>query len=872
MASKPNPFYKQFKLLIDTLKNAKISRKLISDVMKRKGHKRYSQATLFNLYTEDSAPEREYEIKIQEIESEFSEYIKKEDDGYLIIGDFIELEDTNSRPVKFQPEFNMQNFIKEELPKSKILRVLDTWLADDDRFIALNDNPNLERIEILVLNPIGKVLQYRVKEMREELNERIGKILNFLENKILNQKDYSTKIMVKLYDEIPGINCYILDEKIFYGNYLSFAYSQNTFFINIPNHRENVLAQQINKHFEEIWDHRSQLLTLSLLKEMKDIVAVLNVSSEAFKKFSGTYLIYNLDEDKETPFQVSVIKFNGKDKDCELIYKDRNSDKDVTIPGSISFLDDNNHLLLVFEKDNFLLHILGYYTNKNVFQAVYLHTDRDGRPRSSLCILKKENNKEHALPSRSPDKIPDNIRWYLTEKNKMPAHIDNFFNSIQEVKPNYSNNYRLAELYEGDWDMYYNIKFPLDEELKEHDFVSEIARSRFIVKKDKYSGTITCGFSAHDGTKFVGEPLSETYLKNSQDILGFIVYNQEENADNNFHRAITFFFYVDSPNRRRESLFGSYNITYSNGVIGCGLAILKRNDKEEKLPIGRINPFEAAEEDLEIRQHLAFKNTQLTTEDDTSYLDAALTELYAGVYNVYNYGTSKTDDGKERKVIIKTAMEITDFGLVKFKNLSLSESHGKLHLLKGDNLFMEMKGMDNRDGYFIFHVGDIEPITGTIYTGIFAGLTVKSRLPIAKRVIIEYIGEDGFDDIEVKKFDIYEDHRIDDRIRSSLIGNFKNVVGFLKKGIPIFSKEDLKDEINSTTQLANALFKGACYCVLEENTSDATKIETSLYLLQKAIYHGFKDIELYLETLRQINPHLEAIISKDDRVTEMKNL
>ena len=869
MDPNPNRFHKQFRLLINTLKNAKISRKLISDVMKHKGHKRYSQATLSNLYTEDSAPEREYEIKIQEIESEFSEYIKKVDDQYKVTKIYEGDKKIDSFQIELLKRFDIQYFVDNELSKSKTLKLIDTWLAmNDHTLLEALKNDKIEKIQILILDPLCSVLKCRLDSMRKKgeiIN--IDQILAFLDRIV---KLYPSKLEIRIYKELPGVNCYILEEKIFYGNYLSFDYSQNTYFHNTINHEDNFIARQINQHFDEIWNHRSQLLTLLLLEKMKDQLAILNISSEAFKKFSGTYLIYNLDEDKETPFQVSVIKFNGKDEDCELIYKDRNSDKDVTIPGSISFLDDNNHLLLVFKKDNFLLHILGYYTNKNVFQAVYLHTDRDGRPRSSLCILKKENNKEHALPSRSPDKIPDNIRWYLTEKNKMPAHIDNFFNSIQEVKPNYSNNYRLAELYEGEWDMHYNIKFPLNEELKGNDFVSEIARSKFIINKKINSGVITCEFRAHDGSFFEGEPLSDLHLKNSKDILGFIVHNRDINSSiNNFDRAITFFFYVG--NKRRDSLLGTYNITYSNGIIGCGLTMLKRSNTEIKLPIDRINPFDMKDKrDLDIKQNLSFKNTQLST-DDFEDVDRDTLSQYVGLYNIYNYG-SKIERGKEGKKIIKTVMEITDFGLVRFKGLKSSSAYGTAYLLTGDNLFIEMVGENDRDGYFILNVGNFKPNEDTIYTGVFAGLTVKSRLPIAKRIIAQHIKRGAFEEMEVEEFGIFEENLVANEIRRSLTGNFKNVVGFLKRGKAIFSKEDLKDEINSTTQLANALFKGACYCVLEENTSDATKIETSLYLLQKAIYHGFKDIELYLETLRQINPHLEAIISKDNRVTEMKNL
>jgi len=747
----------------------------------------------------------------------------------------------------------------------KELRVLDTWIEASDFFLNWLNQDKLLKVTVLVLHPFGKAFKQRAEGISSEEGrvERIRQAYLVLLNEIIDKPFYNERLHINLYDEIPGLNCYFIGETVYFAPYLIKQTSYNNFYLSSTS---GELIEQLSTHFEKIVREFSVPLTRAIMDEFMNKRHDISILSDA-------YIMYNLDESSDTPYQIAMITVDKKSYSGILQYEDRKTGSLNEVQGSIEFLEVPNHLFFSFRKGAFILDILCYYSRRADFiQAVYLHTDLEGRPRTAFGILKKRENGDPERPSRNAADMPDIIRKFLMRRFENTPQIEDDFSSMDELDQDLTANYLLVRKYVGTWILYYNVRLSRNKNFKNNPAAGEIAKSILEIKEDSQSGKISCRMDAHDGKVFEGDVMYHRHLANSDDILGIMLHDKPKEK-----RILNLVFdtslgngEVDGRGGIKETLRGTYNITYTNRTQGCGFAILKWAGEGSAHQQGVIDPLSEEGRAIPLPlKHLAFKHTGLLVEPpDREKKDNF--SLYSGAYNMYNYGIKATGSS-EIRLVIRSAMEITDFGLVVFKGLKDIQAYGYAQVHNG-NMYIELQSSSqmNRIGYFILYVGDDRTIEeGTILTGVYSGITIDDRIPIGKRIILEKTGK-KYSEIIPKKFLPFEDQdgdEIPECIRRVLAGNLKNTIGFLKNRRRIFNRKGLKHEIESTEKLGGHLTEAAYFKIWDAETKGGEDrldqaIAEGIKLLGKAVSHGFTSINLFKETVGRISE--KALLKMQD--------
>lgn len=753
-------------------------------------------------------------------------------------------------------DVHIEKLLEEHANKGeKQLRVLDTWIEVSDFFLNWLKRTKLETVEVLVLHPFSNSFVQRAEGISATKGdvERIRQAYLEILRNIVERPYYGDRLKVRLYNELPGFNAYFIGSSVYFAPYLMHQSSYNNFYLGTSS--ETNLINKLDAHFKLLWSKDNSIeLTSKLVDEFEQKKRITSPLCEE-------YVMYNLDESPEAPYQIAVIKLDKGQKSAQLIYTNRKTGNKEVVQGSVVFLEVPNHVFFSFRKGAFILDILCYYVRTSFIQAVYLHTDHEGRPRTSFAIIEQQRENSPVLPSRNAEDMPEEIRRFLMNRFEYTPQIKDDFRDRSNLNSE-TINYNLVRMYVGIWVLYYNVRLGENKLFKDNPAAGEIAKSVLIIEEDKLSGKISCSMDAHDGRKFEGELMYNRHLANSDHILGIMLHNKpkKDKPKGSEKRILNLIFDTNlnlgdsnskSQSGIKETLPGTYNITYSNRTQGCGFAILKWVSPTEHQKPGVIDPLSEEGRNIPLPlQHLAFKKTGLWAPYDLEQIQSI--KPYSGIYNMYNYGIKIVGD-QEKWAVILSAIEITDFGLVIFKGLGGIQAHGSAQVHNG-NLYIELQSTSqtNRIGYFILYVGDNKTIEdGMILTGVYIGITIHDRIPIGKRVILEKTSK-KYEDINPQKFLTLESEQVDipERIRKVLAGNLKNVIGFLKKRNKIFNQEGLHDEIESTENLGHRFYEAACFKILKAvNQSGDTRLQNAVNeavkILSKAISHGFTDLDVF---------------------------
>lgn len=635
------------------------------------------------------------------------------------------------------------------------------------------------------------------------------------------------------------------------------------------------MTNEVIEHFERINNNTNSVL---LTKELFDEFDAIQRNRSKLDTFYYEYVLYNLDESPDMPYQIAIIKIDKKEQSAQLTYTNRETGTIETVNGSLMFLEVSNHIMFSFHKGGFVLDVLCYYVRTTDFiQAVYLHTDTGGRPRTSFGIIEKQDLTSPKTPSRDPSAMPSEIRNFLMHQFKDTPQIKSDFVDRTALNVGLTKNYHLARKYEGTWYLYYNVRLSRIQNYRENPVVSEIAQSVLSISVDEFSGKITCSMDAHDGRKFEGELMFNRHLKNSSTVLGILLHDEEGEE-----RVLSFIFdtnhgYDDNKDKgRKDTLRGTYNITYANQKQGCGLAIMKWAGVNIIGKARMIDPLGEDRSKMKLSvQYMALKKTGLIVPDDLQPKPDI--KKYVGTYVMYNYGI-KIENEIEKWAVLRSALVITDFGLVIFKGLKGVNAFGFAQIHKG-NMYIELQSttQTNRIGYCILYVGeDRELEEGAILTGIFTGITINDYIPIGKRIILERTNKE-YDAITPDKFLTLEDkeENIPESIRKVLAGNLKNMIGFLKKRNKIFRKDKLGDEIDSTQRLGKSFCEAACFkiwdAVQQGGTADfQNSVVEALKLLSRALSHGFTEINLFEKSINKIDVEAYQKIIENEEFKRLK--
>lgn len=151
--------------------------------------------------------------------------------------------------------------LSERCENASSIRILQTWLGHDrDQITAIEQAAASSKckIEILLLDPFSAQVPYRasaVKRTEERVMNDLESHLEALCNIESNREmDGKHDVDVKVYDAAPTIQIYEFDRTKLLGVYWKGKYSVQGSQFEIAGPETCFLAQQIDKHFEDIWN------------------------------------------------------------------------------------------------------------------------------------------------------------------------------------------------------------------------------------------------------------------------------------------------------------------------------------------------------------------------------------------------------------------------------------------------------------------------------------------------------------------------------------------------------------------------------------------------------------------------------------------
>lgn len=855
----------RFKALIKACAAANLSLRDISILFNEE--KGFSPTSLSN----DSNAVEDNEIKIRRIIGKLREHshtVEELADHFIVNGKSSLPPAQPPLPPHSDPVVHhgkkIEDLLKPHIEPGKTrLCVLDSWVNQNDFFIKWLEEGLLASVKVLVLDPSGDVLPARLRGLdakapyadMSSYTKYLEKIWN-CKAKLELEEAMGKRLEIKLFDDIPGMNIFMTEKVIFCAPHLVNKYSDNTFFIEIPVHEhEGRTAKELQDHFLNIWndERRSRQLTDQYLEALN--------SNFAFEGLYGTlaknYAFYTLDESNSHPYQTSILTMDSGRKSCTLYYEDRNNPGQIIeVEGKVSFLPVRNHVLLSFSQGGFFLEAIGYFNQIRFIQVVYLHADTNSKPRISSGIM-MEIGKGTVLPSRDFHQIPVEIRVYLNRFSKTPQ-IEKEATNISQLN-NFAPNYLFAQQYVGKWKLHYNVRLSREEQSHPKPYVGHIAQSILNIYYDQIDGRLYCDMQAHDGKKYIGKFMSDSPILNSTNILSMTLTLVGHTPDS---LPVNFIFSIPhQAGGAQNRLQGTYNIVYTNGMQGCGLAYMERIGKDEDASPGLItSPFfkkEVKDTAPLLMSMLFFKRTALILPEDREKYKNNINQLPHGVYRVYNHGINRrADDGQEKKAVIECVMEILPSGIARFKGLNHSEAIGYAYLHER-NIHVELQSVTlQRIGYFIIYTGGIDRYNenDALFGGVFLGTTVYSDFPIGKRVLLQKETQASYESIEPTKqtFPINDQSHISKNIRDTLAGASRNITGFLKPGSSIFREKDLKKEVQYMKMIGTHFFEAACYKTIlalkDAQSVGQGKIAEVTNLLSKAVRYGMEHITDRFET------------------------
>jgi hypothetical protein len=154
-------------------------------------------------------------------------------------------------------------------------------------------------VRILLLRPDGKALRLRTNTTLKDIDweTRDGGrewLVNHLSNSFQSlftlQEKYPGLLEVRLFDEIPGVNCFILPNRAFVGFHLTTGHSEIGPCLEIEDPHSTTYLE-IKKHFETIWDNNKK--STSLDKSVLDrVLRSLRSYIPNIDSFKGTWNLH----------------------------------------------------------------------------------------------------------------------------------------------------------------------------------------------------------------------------------------------------------------------------------------------------------------------------------------------------------------------------------------------------------------------------------------------------------------------------------------------------------------------------------------------------------------------------------------------------
>ncbi len=183
------------------------------------------------------------------------------------------------------PNYDSANVAAAVSKAGKEICLLNTYLAtklfneeasDDDENTLKNwILRRNKKIRLLLLRPDGKAMRLRTKtDLGQSSAKLASHIINGLEMVLKLKEQYPKQLEVRLMDELPGMACVILEDRLFYGLHYSFGHAEGGPVFEI-NNSAHYTYKKIKEHFDTLWSaDRSQELNHALLNQVRNAVQV----------------------------------------------------------------------------------------------------------------------------------------------------------------------------------------------------------------------------------------------------------------------------------------------------------------------------------------------------------------------------------------------------------------------------------------------------------------------------------------------------------------------------------------------------------------------------------------------------------------------
>jgi len=547
-------------------------------------------------------------------------------------------------------------------------------------------------------------------------------------------------------------------------------------------------------------------MTINIFKAFQIVVEYEKTRQEKLHRIAGSYNLYNRHNLSDIQFQISHIHIDKNDRNHRINYisrKPKNEDQPISVQ-----LIGNDKVWITHQREDCVLTFYGFIgrgIEPKVIQLPFLYNNELGHTIGGLAIMEKVNSEEELIPiCREQSEIP--LRKKYLKQNAEKEDLTELLEESQEdltqrkiiqtflysqggvIIPKLINGYpskkntsRLkfdindlkihpgaypttstlfyngTESYVGNYNIYFNERFPSLEGYESNEFGSTVGKGILRIYKDKTTGVLKCSMKSRKNRE--GKILMhEGYVMNDKlESSSYIIINlySSDNSDRYLNLIL-----------RKVSdslLMGVHNIMYQPpGKLGAGAIVLIKI-KDEKFCFSESVPSSLGFKEMKrienltkspTKEYLAFnylsdnRNGNIYPSSDLEYLKRFDQLLHAGVYRIYS---------KARKGLRVNYIKIYDNGFVECVAISGGEyiySIGQATLLRSILTINLSNKSNQRRASFSVKVGEIKPslqtsqlpgkVNPTVYSGTFCGVTRHGgEHPVAGKVLFEFFGKNG---------------------------------------------------------------------------------------------------------------------------------
>jgi hypothetical protein len=151
-----------------------------------------------------------------------------------------------------------EDTIRAKMQQAKEIRMIQTFMSSIDAFADVFRAclTHKGKIRLLLIDPYCQAAILRQKGIPEvNLSGRVQETITSLSNLA-----GPNRLEVRYYNELPGIELIAVDEHLFYGMYWLRKRSRHGSFTEVLDKPGNKLAQDLNEHWEALWESGYELI------------------------------------------------------------------------------------------------------------------------------------------------------------------------------------------------------------------------------------------------------------------------------------------------------------------------------------------------------------------------------------------------------------------------------------------------------------------------------------------------------------------------------------------------------------------------------------------------------------------------------------